>query len=117
MRAIAAKSSAAAARTVTGASDEAEFIAGVPLQSLGHVLGACFGGVSLVVGLGMTGARLLVLGDDLDVDAVVLFDGRCFDHGADGFDVGEGFFPKAAFADVVGCFYPEVAGGGSKRFF
>ena len=31
---------------------------------------------------------------------------------ADGFDVGEGFFPEAAFADAVGCCYPEVAGGG-----
>jgi hypothetical protein len=31
---------------------------------------------------------------------------------SDGFDVGEGFSPEAAFADVVGCGYPEVAGGG-----
>ena len=31
---------------------------------------------------------------------------------ADGFDVGEGFFPDAAFADMLVCGYPEVAGGG-----
>ena len=33
-------------------------------------------------------------------------------EGADGFDVGEGFFAKRAFADMVACCYPEVAGGG-----
>jgi len=31
---------------------------------------------------------------------------------ADGFDVREGFFPEAAFGDMVGCCYPEVAGDG-----
>src|SRR5208282_1978238 len=38
----------------------------------------------------------------------------CFDQfeGADGVDVGEGFFPEAAVANVMGCGYPEVAGGG-----
>src|SRR5579862_2728495 len=39
-----AKSSAVAARMVTGASGEADGIAGVPLESLGHVLGARDGG-------------------------------------------------------------------------
>lgn len=41
--------------------------------------------------------------------AVIRFDQF---EGADGFDVGVGFFPAAAFADVVACDYPEVAGGG-----
>src|ERR1700690_253036 len=40
MRAIPAKSSAVAARMVTGASGEADFIAGVPLESFRHMLGA-----------------------------------------------------------------------------
>src|SRR5438128_1710683 len=44
MRAMPAKSSAVAARIVTDALDEAELIAGVPLESLGHVLGAGDGG-------------------------------------------------------------------------
>jgi hypothetical protein len=30
---------------------------------------------------------------------------------ADSLNVGEGFFPNAAFTDAVACCYPEVAGG------
>src|SRR5258705_9133642 len=44
MRAMPAKSSAVAARMVKDASGEADFIAGVPLQSLRHMLGARDGG-------------------------------------------------------------------------
>ncbi len=36
---------------------------------------------------------------------------------ANGFDVHKGFFPEAAFADVMVCIYLEVAGGGSGLTF